>query len=229
MSFIAAAIIGGAGLVGGIGSALISGNAAQQAAGQQVAFGQQALAQQKSLFGVAQGNLQPYIDQGTRVGTTLEKFTTPGPALNDALSQLPGFQFANKYGQIAATNQGTTMGLGGNTVAAGAEFATGLAQKSWLDYLGPLLAQYQTGANSAGALAGTAGTFSGQEGNTLTGIGSATASGTLGAANAYAGAVGGLGNTTANALLLGKYLNSSNTGPPGQYSYPNSPFTSAYR
>ncbi len=232
MTFATAAIIGGAGLVGSIGGALISGNAAQQAAGQQVAFGQQALAQQKQLFGVAQDNLQPFIDQGTRVGTTLEKFTTPGPALNDALSQLPGFQFAQDWGQKAVTNLGSTTGFSGNTLTAGANYATGLAQQNWLQYLQPLLSQYNTGAGAAGALAGTAGTFSGQTGNTLTGIGSATASGTLGAANAYAGGLTGAGNSVGNALLLSKLLGGGlgGGGTGGIYNTGTSPvpFSSAY-
>ncbi len=234
MSFIAAAIIGGAGLVGGIGSALIGSSAAQSASAQQVALGQQALGQQQKFFNIAQKNVQPFVNaavgdngQGGVLGT-LEQFTQPGANMTSTLSQLPGFQFAQDWGQKAITNQGTTMGLGGNTLTAGAQYATGLAQQNWQQYLNPLLQIYGQGASAAGQLANTAQGFSGQASGTLQNIGQAQAAGTLGAANAWSGAVGGAGNTAANALLLGRYLNSPNNGPPGQYAYPNSPYTSAF-
>ncbi len=212
MSFIAAAIIGGGAAIIGGG---LSAYGSLTASGQQQALGQQALQQQQGFFNQAKGGLQPFIDAGTGVIPTLQKFTQPGANQTQALSQLPGFQFAQDWGQKAVQNIGTTQGLGGNTLTAGAQFATGLAQQNWTQYLQPLLAQLQVGQGAAGSLAGSAGTFSGQASNTLTGIGQAQAAGTLGATNAIGGALTGGANAYTNSLLLSKLF--------GGGTSPNSP------
>src|SRR6185312_15238073 len=63
--------------------------------------------------------------------STLQQLLTPGANMTATLSQIPGFQFAQDWGQQAARNQGTSMGLGGNTLTAGANYATGLAQQGY--------------------------------------------------------------------------------------------------
>ena len=120
----------GAGITaaGAIGSALISSNAASSAANAQVQAQQQVLATLQKI-------LQPIIQTGQGITQSalgpLTALLTPGPNMTQALSQLPGFQFAQDWGQKAVQNLGTTMGLGGNTLAAGAQYATGLAQQGF--------------------------------------------------------------------------------------------------
>jgi hypothetical protein len=205
---------------GSIGAALIGSSASQEASSQQVAAQQAALQQQQGFFNTAQSALSPYISGGQQYGSVLSSLLTPGPNQTAALSQIPGYQFAQDWGQKAVQNLGTTTGLGGNTLAAGANYATGLAQQNFGNLINPLISLYGTGAQAAGALAGSAGQFSGQATNTLTGIGQAQAAGTLGSANALAGGVNGIGNAT----LLSSLLNRGNTGI---YGNPNSPLGSS--
>ncbi len=201
MAFIAAAIIGGA---SALGAGALSAYGNITASQQQQQGLQQALGAQQQMFKTARGALQPFISQGQGVGSTLQGLLTPGPNQNALLSQLPGFQFAQYWGQQAARNQGTTLGLGGNTLTAAADYATGKAQEYWGQDVNALQNFYNTGANAAGSLAGNAAQFSGQIGQTLGGIGQAQAAGTLGATNAGAQALMGGANAIGNYALLSK-------------------------
>jgi hypothetical protein len=211
----AALISGGLGALGSIGGGLIGANASLRASGQQVALGQQALATQAAMFGDVQNNLQPYISTGNQAGSVLTSLLTPGPNQTAALSQIPGFQFAQNWGQKAVQNLGTTTGLGGNTLTAGANYATGLAQQNFGQLVNPLLSLYGTGESAGAALGGVASNFGSTIGSTLGNIGNSMASGTLGSANALSGALGGVGGSVSSALLLSKLLGGGNLGGPG--------------
>lgn len=191
----AAIIAGGVGAAGSIGSALIGSNAASTAAAQQAASQQNALNSITSI-------LKPIINQGSGivngVTPTLNSLLTPGPNQTAALSQLPGFQFAQDWGQKAVQNIGTTTGLGGNTLAAGANFATGEAQQAFGGLVSQLQQYLQTGA---GLETGAAGPLASGSQTALTGIGNAQASGALGSANAITGGITGGTNAVSNALL----------------------------
>lgn len=180
--------------VGSIGSSLIGANAASTASNQQVQAQQQVLAMLQKTIG-------PILSQGTGIANSalgpLVKLLTPGPNQTAALSQLPGFQFTQDWGQKAVQNLGTTLGLGGNTLAAGANYATGLAQQGFGSLVGGLQNLLNSGltteTNAASALAG------GSQ-SALSSIGNAQAAGTLGTANALSSGIGGVGNA---ALLYG--------------------------
>jgi len=184
--------------VGSIGSALIGSNAASSAADKQIAAQQQVLAMLQKTIG-------PILDTGKGITASalgpLTALLTPGPNQTATLSQLPGFQFTQDWGQKAVTNMGTTMGLGGNTLAAGANYATGLAQQGFGQLAGLLQGFLNSGltteTNAASALAG------GSQ-SALTGIGNAQAAGTLGSANALSGGLSGLGNAGLLYGLSGK-------------------------
>jgi len=179
---------------GSIGSALIGSNAATTAAGQQVAAQQQVLQMLQKTIG-------PLITQGQGIASSalgpLTALLTPGPSQTATLSQLPGFQFAQQWGQTATQNLGTTMGLGGNTLAAGANYATGLAQQGFGTYAGLLQNLANSGLNLE---QGAANALAGGSQSALSGIGNAQAAGTLGSANALSGGLSGLSNA---ALLYG--------------------------
>ena len=202
----AAAIMGTAGVAGSIGSAIIGSSAAQKASQQQVQEQQQALALEQQMFGVAQGALSPYISTGTDVGKTLTSLLTPGPNQTAALSQIPGFQFAQDWGQKATQNLGTTTGLGGNVLTAGAKYATGLAQQNFGNLINPLLSIYGTGEGAGAALAGSANSFGNTMSSIFGNIGTSQAAGTLGSANALMGGLQGGVNSASSAFLLSKLL-----------------------
>lgn len=200
--------------VGALGSAALGYFGSKDAASAQVQAQQQALQQQNKMFGVLQGAAQPLIDRGSSImdstGGVLKNLLTPGANQTATLSQLPGFQFAQDWGQKAVRNQGTTLGLGGNTLTAGAQFATGTAQQGFSGLAGLLQNYFNSGSQLAqggvGTLAGGATNFSGQASNTLGNIGNANASGILGGTNALAGGLTGAAGGAGNALLLSKLL-----------------------
>lgn len=182
------------GAVGSIGSALIGANAASNAANAQVS------AQQNVLKAIT-GTINPIIDTGKGIVNsalpTLTSLLTPGANMTDVLSKIPGFTFAQDWGQKAVQNLGSTTGLGGNVLKAGADYATGLASNTYSGIVNALQGFLNSGlsteTNAASTLA------SGQQ-SALTGIGNAQASGILGSANAISSGIGGLSNS---ALLFG--------------------------
>ena len=235
---LSALIGGGIGALGSLGGAFLQSNAAQQASQAQVGFGEQALAQLKAMFGTAMGAIQPVIGAGQGilgqgqgiVGQALgplAKLLTPGADMTTALSQMPGFKFAQDWGQQGVANQATTTGLGGNALAAGGKFATGLAQQGYGQIVSQLQTLLGTGAglegtgastmaSGASALSGAASNFGGQIAGTLGSIGQSTASGILGSANALAGGLQSGASSIGNAFTLNALLSKlGQNGPPG--------------
>jgi hypothetical protein len=195
--------------LGSLGSGLLGAWGSTNAANTQAQFGSQALAQLQSILG-------PVMAQGRGIVNSalgpLTKLLTPGPGQTAALSQLPGFQFAQTWGQNAVKNLGSTTGLGGNVLTAGANYATGLAQQGFSSLVGNLQnflnSGLQTETSVGNALA--AGTSS-----ALQGIGQAKAAGALGTANALAGAAGGVGSSLGTYGLLSKLVQPQQGGTYG--------------
>ena len=192
--FVASGITLGGAILGagalGLAGAGISAYASGQASNK-------AIAAQQGMFNTAVGEQQPFINAGQTADKTLTNLLTPGPNQTATLSQLPGYQFAQDWGQKAVQNIGSTQGLGGNTLTAGANFATGLAQNQFSSYANLLQNQVNSGVSGAGSLTGAA-TTTGQ------GIANSAAAGTLGTANAISTGLTGAGNTAVNSLLLNK-------------------------
>jgi hypothetical protein len=200
----AAAISGGASLA----SAGLQYFGSQNAANTMAGYGQQALA-------ALQGILGPVLGQGESIIKSalgpLTKLLTPGAGQTAELSQMPGFQFAQTWGQNASRNQGTTLGLGGNTLAAGANYATGLAQQGY----GQIVSQLQGLLNSGtGLVSNASNALAGGVSSALGSIGSAKAAGALGGANALAGGVQGLGNAGSQYFGLQSLLSRFGGGAP---------------
>ena len=214
------ASIGAAGALGSAGLGLFGSLTASQ---QQQSSLKQALALQQQMFGTVQNAEQPFISGGQGALSTLTGLLTPGPNQTSLLSQLPGFQFAQNWGQQAVQNLGTTTGLGGNVLTSGANFATGLAQQGFSGLAGLLQNVVNSGVSAGGVLGNAAGSFGQTEGNTLSGIGQAQAAGTLGATNALSSGISGGTNAFTNSLLLSKLFGNASNNPsastnPGIYS-----------
>ena len=241
------AIIGGSlGALGSLGGAFLQSNAAKQASQAQVGFGEEALAQLKAMFGTAMGAIQPVIGAGQGILSQgqgivgqalgpLAQLLTPGANMTTALSQMPGFKFAQDWGQQGVANQGTTTGLGGNVLAAGGKFATGLAQQGYGQIVSQLQNLLGTGAGLEGtgastmasgaqSISGAAQGFGGQIAGTLGSIGQSTAAGILGPANALAGGFQSGASSIGNAFTLNALLSKlgfgggGGGGPTGIYS-----------
>ncbi len=193
MSIIGAAILGSAAI--GAGASFFG--ATTQASAEQQA--QQQLAQEQGMtLSTIKKYLDPYANFGKSLMPSLQSLITPGPNQNAALEQTPGFQFAQKWGLKGVQNVQSTRGLGGNSLAAGAQFGTGLAQGTWQSVVDNLLRGTGIGAGAAGQAAGTsaqtAGIFAPAIAQTTVGQGNAIAGGAMGVSNA-------LGTGVNNALL----------------------------
>lgn len=230
MSYIASAILGAGAL--GAGASIWGAN---KAASAQTSAANAGISAQTSMFNQGLGTLQsllksgigsatdiaqPFISGGKGAMDTLTSLLTPGENMTDVLSKIPGFQFAQDWGQKGVSAQATTRGLGGNAIAAGGQYATGLAQQGFGGLISGLQGLLGTGAGvagnlSSGILSASAGagnnilsgsnTAGGNIANLTAGIGNAQAGGAIGTANA----IGGLGNSAVNATLLSKLLGNS--------------------
>lgn len=221
--FVAAAILGAGAL--GAGASIYG---ASTASGAQTAASQAALKQQQHMFEVAQNALSPFIqagqggignltnwldpNSGSSPLAALLKLVMPGANMSETLAQTPGYQFTEDRGLRGVNNALAARGLAGSggAVAKGAgEYVTGLANNTWQSVVEKLLSTFgaglggmqglvNTGANSAGNLAGGAIASGNAQAGTQIGIGNAQG----GAATAIGNAVGGFGNSVGTAALV---------------------------
>jgi hypothetical protein len=200
----------GAGL---IGSSMQAG-AAKDAAARQAESTRYAADIQREMFGIQNQQQAPYREAGygalTRIGELLPGLTKP--VSREEIMGLPGYQFAMEQGTGAARQMMNVGGGGSNVDRA--------AQKFAIDYtlgtaMPQVIAQRQNIYNTLAGIAGIGQTAQGQTtqlaqnvaGNIgQAAIGGATAlgAGQIGAANAYAGAMGNIGNTAMMYSLLNK-------------------------
>jgi hypothetical protein len=205
--------------LGGLG-ALVKGNAAQGAAGQSAQASLLGAMLQNQMFQQASSALQPFISSGSGALNALSPLIGAAPGTNpltaaytkafqptmQQLSQTPGYQFTLEQGTNAVNNSMASRGLGqsGNALAAGANYASGLAsntyQQQFNDYWQNNLNAYQqlfgvgqlgaTSANSLGQLSSNMGL---NISNSLSGAGNALAQGTAAQGGAMGNFLSGLG------------------------------------
>lgn len=196
-----------------IGSSMQAG-ASTDAAGMQAESTRYASDIQKEMFDIQNKQQAPYRKAGygalTRIGELLPGLTAP--VSREEIMGLPGYEFAMEQGTGAARQMMNVGGGGSNVDRA--------AQKFAIDYtlgtaMPQVIAQRQNIYNTLAGIAGIGQTAQGQTsalaqnvaGNIgQAAIGGATAlgAGQIGAANAYAGAMGNIGNTAMMYSLLNK-------------------------
>lgn len=115
----------------------------------------------------------------------------------------PGYQFAKQTGLEAATNAAAASGgIGGNALKQLDQYGSGVANQGWQQYLTNAMGGFNSlvgdlggiagqGQNAATNMANNANRFGAEQGANLTGAADATASGTLGSANALMGGING--------------------------------------
>ena len=235
MSWVAAAIAGGA----------VLGAYASNSAANKAAAGQQAgINAQQGMFNTVQGNVQPYINAGSTALNSLGTMTQPGgqlvqPFTNADLTTnlAPNYQFQLDQGLGALDNQMNATGgiYSGNTLKAINDYAQNYAGNAyqnafnnWNTTQGNIynrlagIANIGTQANQtlAGAASGAANGI--QQG--AAGMGNASAAGTMSVANSLAGGLSGLGSYS--------YLNSltspaAASNAPSSYYIPYGPTSSS--
>lgn len=227
-----AAISGGVSL---LGSALSSGAASSAAAGQTDAANR-AAANSQAQYQQTRADLAPYMQYGTTAGNNLMDrlpgFTTNfNPTMAD-LAATPGYQFTLDQGLKGVQNAASAHGLGASGAAqkGAADYAAGLASKTYQDQFNNyqtqngnnfnrLMALTGLGQNSAAGV-GKMGIDATNNSNLASMSGAqSTASGIVGSSNAIASGLNNSANTLANYMLLQKYGPSSPSQGSGTSGY----------
>lgn len=209
---VALALSAGASLIGGG----MQAQAAERGGELQSEAARYAADIQKEMFDIQNLQQKPYREAGygalSRIGELLPELTTP--ITREEILNLPGFQETIAQGTGAARQMMNVGGGGSNVDRA--------AQKFAIDYtLGTAMPQaLQQRQNIYNTLAGIAGigqvaqgqttqlasNVAGNIGQAAIGGASALGAGQIGAANAYAGALGSMGTTPLMYMLLQKQL-----------------------
>lgn len=205
-------------------------SAAEQAQQLQATEAQNALDFQKQEFATNQQNMQPWLQAGQgALGklTNLQPFQAPTGATeqND-----PGYQFRLQQGQQALDNSAAAKGslLSGNTLEAQQQYGQNYASNEYGNVYNRAFGQYQQNYNQLAGLAGTGQTAAtnlgqqgqqaaqnmgnismtsgAQQGQDLNNAAAATASGYVGSANAWGGALGNSTGNLSQMMLLSQLL-----------------------
>src|SRR4249920_2930399 len=146
-------IVAGLSAAGGVASSLISSSAASDAAGQAADVQKQAAQEANARYLITRGDLQPYFQPGYNALTDayalarqpppaagrdyvdLAYQNLPGQMTQAQLEQTPGYQFDLSQGLKAVQSAAAARGLGvsGASLKGAGNFATGLANKTYLD------------------------------------------------------------------------------------------------
>jgi len=214
---IEAAIIGSA-VVGGIGASK-QASAAKSAAATQAAAADRAMQQEREMYEQSREDLAPYREQGY---TALQDIAAMKPLFTaqfgpDQMAQYldPSMEFRRRLGEQTTARMLNVGGgaLSGNTLRGLEEFGQNLASTEYGNAFNRFQNErtniYNTLANIAGmgqsavnTGVGAGQTFAGQQTGLLTGQAAAQAAGQVGAANAYAGALGNIGSSMFLPSLL---------------------------
>lgn len=223
----AALIAGGVGAAGSIGGALISSQGAQQAASTEA----QAQGTQLQLAA-------PYIGYGEQAGNELlSEFNTPAnptgtlgvsPSFQGAyINDMPGYKFTAQQGALAVQNAQAAQGLGvsGNALAAGAQYATQLATQNYQQYFNDFWANQQNRYNMLSGLTTMGANASVGAGSNIASTAAGQSQAQIAAANAAgsgaSGAASSLGNATLTNALLANQTGSTLGTATGNYTYAN--------
>lgn len=209
---VSALIGGGLAAAGSVASSIIGGNAAESAAQTQANAANQAAQTQLGMYNQTRTDLAPYLNTGNSALSQLASIWGLNPsggagtgpnaaAATSALTQFPGYQFGLQQGQTALDHSAASQGLllSGAQQQASQQFGQNYAmQQAWQPYISQLSGLASVGEN-AGAQVGNAGiqTGSGVASDQLA-AGQASASGTVGAANAL---TSGLNNALSSGTL----------------------------
>jgi hypothetical protein len=203
---------------------------AKDAANIQAGAADRAMAQEREMYDIAREDLGPYRETGY---TALKDIEGMRPFLTaqfgpDQFEQYldPSMAFRQRLGEQSTARMANVGGgaLSGNTLRALTDYGQGLASTEYGNAFNRFQDErtniYNTLANIAGMGQGAVNTgvnrgqsFAGQMTGLTTGAGAAQAAGTVGAANAYGGAVQNVGNMAYMQSLMRPPAVAPTTGP----------------
>jgi hypothetical protein len=211
----ALALGAGAGLIG----AGMQADAARSAARTQARAANRAMQQEREMFDIGREDLAPYREMGY---TALQDIADIRPMLTaqfgpDQMAQYldPSMEFRRRLGEQTTSRMLNVGGgaLSGNTLRGLEEFGQNLASTEFGNAFNRFQTErgniYNTLANIAGMGQGAVNTgvqagqnLAAQQTGLLTGQAAAQAAGQVGAANAYSGALGNIGNMAFLSSLM---------------------------
>jgi hypothetical protein len=225
---ITAAVVGGTTLVSG----KMQADAAKKAAGTQAAAADRAMAQEREMYDISREDLAPYRETGY---TALQDITKRMPLFtsqfgDEQMQQYldPSMEFRRKLGEQTTARMLNVGGgaISGNTLRGLEDYGQNLASTEYGNAFNRFQNErtniYNTLANIAGMgqqavnTGVTAGqNFAGSQSGLITGQAAALAAGQVGAANAYSGALGNIGNYAMLNSLMNPAGGGAVTPPPG--------------
>jgi hypothetical protein len=227
---VTAAVVGG-----GVVSAKMQSDAARDAAEMQVAGGDRALAESRRTYEQGREDARPYRETGY---TALQDITKRMPLFtsqfgDEQMAQYldPSMEFRRKLGEQTTARMLNVGGgaISGNTLRGLEDYGQNLASTEYGNAFNRFQNErnniYNTLANIAGMGQGAVNTgvqagtnFGGQQASIITGQAAAQAAGGVGAANAYSGALGNIGNYAMLNSFLGKQAPGTAVQQTGQSS-----------
>jgi len=191
-----------------------------------------ALGAANNVWSGIQANEQPYQQAGEAALSQLGSSVLSGaPTASQVLAQDPGYQFSlDQANQALQRSQAASGGVGGGgALKAAAQYSQNLSSQlygqAWDRYMGANQQRYSQlagivgiGQNANSLLAGAGDAYANNVSNVdmrtaemnnqnLTGIGNAQAAGIMGSANAWSGALGGVGNAAMGGYALSRLPN----------------------
>lgn len=203
---IAAAV--GISAVAGLGSAFIGSSAAKRAAKTQAQASDNANATTLKMYETTRADLQPWAGTGNAANQSIANMyglpTAANPAGGQAFGESslaafrnsPDYQVAMREGlrskDLTAAARGNL--LSGAQEKARTEYASDLSSMKFGQYMDNLFKISGMGQNAAAGQGSAAMSAGGQISNNIVQAGDASAAGTMGAANAWGGALSGIGS-----------------------------------
>lgn len=218
MAFIVGAIIGGVAAVGGAYLASKATKTASQAATQANTDNN---ALQREVYAQNTQNLSPFMQTGTRAGSSINALLGLGgdPAAQQQAFQgfrdSTGYQFQQDEARRGVTGSFAARGLGqsGAALKALQDRSQGLADSSFGNYLAALQGQQGTGLSAANALAGVGTNFAGAVGANNNALADARGNAALAGAAQTNGLLGSLAQTGGYLAGQGAFGSSYRTNP----------------
>jgi hypothetical protein len=211
MSFTAAAVImGGASLVGGF----IGADATRKAARQQMEAIERAKGEIGRAYGESKGYYTPYQEAGAQGLNALRGMMEYKPMTLADMQQDPGYQFRLQEGlkQLGRTASARGGALSGATLRGTQGYAQNLASEEYQNAFNRYLTNRQEqlrmplyfsnmGMQTASDLANLSTSYGSNIANLIGQGGQAQAAGTMGAANAWSNALGGISNAAGSYMM----------------------------
>jgi len=130
---------------------------------------------------------------------------TGGDEISKFLETLPGYKFARDQGIKSIQSSVGSRGQTGAQAKGIARFVTGLADQTYGEQVNRLMAAAGLGQNAAATTGQLSGQTANNVGQAIIGAGTASAAGTVGAANAASAGLSNLGQIAVGQRLLGMY------------------------